>query len=211
MTRPVPLRATGFTLLEVLLATTLLAAGLAVGFATVRAAGATVTRGEAMAERNERIRAVSAFLRQRIGGAQGMVFQLDPETGASKRLEGSRTRLRFVADLPDYLGRGGPHLHDIAFQGGTLQVDFAMVMSGELVRMPVVRAPEPLAKDLRSVEFAYRTLGKDGEPGEWRPDWKQVQALPLQVRVRIVDATGPWPDMVVGLPMAASYGGAAEP
>ena len=53
----------GFTLIEVLLATTLLAAGLALGFATVRAAGATAERGEAMAARNERMRAVSEFLR----------------------------------------------------------------------------------------------------------------------------------------------------
>ena len=68
MRRTIPRPAAGFTLLEVLLATTLLAAGLALGFATVRAAGATVTRGEAMAARNERIRAVSAFMRHRIGG-----------------------------------------------------------------------------------------------------------------------------------------------
>jgi len=204
--RTIPRPAAGFTLLEVLLATTLLAAGLALGFATVRAAGATVTRGEAMAARNERIRAVSAFMRHRIGGAQGMVFELDQQTGATKRLEGSRVRLRFVADLPDYLGRGGPHLHDIAFEGAALQVDFRMVMSGEQVRERVVRPPEPLAEGLRSVEFAYRTLGKDGEPGEWEPAWTQVQALPMQVRVRIVDALGAWPDVVVALPMAASYG-----
>ena len=61
-------RSSGFTLIEVLLATVLLAAGLALGFATVRAAGATAQRGEAIAERNERIRAVSEFLRRRIGG-----------------------------------------------------------------------------------------------------------------------------------------------
>ena len=103
-------RAGGFTLLEVLLATSLLAAALALGFATLRAAGATAQRGEALAERNERIRAVSDFLRRRIGGAQGIVFELDPATGASKRFEGDANTMRFVADLPDYLGRGGPHL-----------------------------------------------------------------------------------------------------
>ncbi|RYY94793.1 MAG: prepilin-type N-terminal cleavage/methylation domain-containing protein, partial [Comamonadaceae bacterium] len=103
--------AAGFTLIEVLLATGLLAVGLALGFATLRAAGATAQRGEAMADRNERIRAVSDFLRRRIGGAQGIVFELDPATGASKRFEGDANTMRFVADLPDYLGRGGPHLH----------------------------------------------------------------------------------------------------
>ena len=40
------IRARGFTLIEVLVATLLLAAGLALGFATVRASGAAVQRGE---------------------------------------------------------------------------------------------------------------------------------------------------------------------
>ena len=127
----------GFTLIEVLLATMLLAAGLALAFATVRAAGATAQRGEAMAERNERIRAVSEFLRRRIGGAQGIVFELDQASGASRRFSGDAQRMRFVADLPDYLGRGGPHLHELGVaQGGedaVLDVDFRMVLAGETI------------------------------------------------------------------------------
>ena len=47
-------RTAGFTLIEVLAATVLLAAGLALGFATLRAATATAERGEAMAARTER-------------------------------------------------------------------------------------------------------------------------------------------------------------
>ena len=105
--RPVRL-ASGFTLIEVLLATMLLAAALTLAFATLRAAGATAQRGEAMAARNERIRAVSEFLRRRIGGAQGIVFDLDQASGASRRFGGEMERMRFVSDLPDYLGRGGP-------------------------------------------------------------------------------------------------------
>ena len=46
-------RVGGFTLLEVLLATSLLAAGMALAFATLRVAAATTERGEALVERNE--------------------------------------------------------------------------------------------------------------------------------------------------------------
>lgn len=206
--------ASGFTLIEVLLATMLLAAGLTLAFATMRAAGATAQRGEAMAARNERIRAVSEFLRRRIGGAQGIVFDLDEASGASRRFGGEVQRMRFVADLPDYLGRGGPHLHELGVansgKGIALQVDFIMVMAGETIRERNARLPEPLADGLRSVEFAYRTLGKRGVPGPWRYAWEHPDALPLQVRVRIADAQGAWPDMVVALPLAASYGVAPE-
>lgn len=211
MIRP---RASGFTLIEVLLATMLLAAGLALAFATVRAAGATAQRGEAMASRNERIRAVSEFLRRRIGGAQGIVFELDQRTGASRRFGGEAGGMRFVADLPDYLGRGGPHLHALSVvRGGdglALRVDFRMVLAGEVIAGGDARPPEPLADGLRSVEFAYRGPGKDDRPAPWLYEWEHPEALPTQVRVRIADARGAWPDLVVALPLSASYGAAPE-
>ena len=203
-------RSSGFTLIEVLLSTVLLAAGLALGFATVRAAGASAQRGEAIAERNERIRAVSEFLRRRIGGMQGLVFELDPESGESRRFAGEAESMRFVADLPDYLGRGGPHLHALGVardgDGFALQVDFRMVLAGETIEGSRARPPEPLADGLRSVEFAYRGPGKDGKPAPWLYEWEHPEALPAQVRVRIVDAQGAWPDLVVAPPAAGSYG-----
>ena len=203
-------RSSGFTLIEVLLATVLLAAGLALGFATVRAAGASAQRGEAIAERNERIRAVSEFLRRRIGGMQGLVFELDPQSGESRRFAGEAESMRFVADLPDYLGRGGPHLHALGVardgDGFALQVDFRMVLAGETIEGSRARPPEPLADGLRSVEFAYRGPGKDGKPAPWLYEWEHPEALPAQVRVRIVDAQGAWPDLVVAPPAAGSYG-----
>ena len=202
--------AAGFTLLEVLLATALLAAALALAFATVRAAGASAQRGEAIAERNERIRAVSEFLRRRIGGMQGLVFELDPQSGESRRFAGEAESMRFVADLPDYLGRGGPHLHALGVardgDGFALQVDFRMVLAGETIEGSRARPPEPLADGLRSVEFAYRGPGKDGKPAPWLYEWEHPEALPAQVRVRIVDAQGAWPDLVVAPPAAGSYG-----
>ena len=205
-------RARGFTLLEVLLATSLLAAALALGFATLRAAGATAQRGEALAERNERIRAVSDFLRRRIGGANGLVFELDASTGASKRFEGNADAMRFMADLPDYLGRGGPHLHALDIGRGdtgalALRVDFRMVQAGQVVAGSAARPPEPLAEDLRQVRFAYRTLTGTGEFGPWEDTWKDPATLPLQVRVQIADARGAWPDLVVALPVAGSFAG----
>ena len=106
-------RSRGFTLIEVLLATTLLAAGLALAFATLRAATTVANRGEALAQRSEHMRAVEGFLRHRLAAAQPIAFALDQDSGLASRFTGDETHMRFVADLPDYLGRGGPHLHDI--------------------------------------------------------------------------------------------------
>ena len=204
------IRARGFTLIEVLVATLLLAAGLALGFATVRASGAAVQRGEAIAARNERMRAVSEFLRTRIGGAQGIVYELDQASGASLRFEGGAQGMRFVADLPDYLGRGGPHLHALSTarsgEDFDLRVEFRMVLAGTTIEERDARAPESLADGLRSIGFAYRGPGKPGKPAPWLYEWEHPEALPSQVRVRIADAQGAWPDLVVALPAAVTHG-----
>lgn len=208
------MRARGFTLVEVLLATALLAAGLAIAFATLRAANATVQRGEVLAQRNERIRAVSGFLRARLSAARPVVFAIDPGSGFAYRFRGDARSLEFVADLPDYLGRGGPYLHRIEMQrgaGGTqrLVVSFHMVQGGAVVgdgRDARDIAPEVLADGLRSVEIRYRGLRVDGGAAEWQSRWDQGDGMPLQVELRLRDADGrAWPPLLVALPLAGRH------
>ena len=198
-------RARGFSLIEVLLATALLAAGLALAFTTLRASTATTERGEALAARSERIRAVEGFLRRRLAAAQAVAFASDPDNGGALRFVGEPDRMRFVADLPDYLGRGGPHLHDVAVldgEGGSrLAVSFAMVASGAIIEDRQARPPETLVPDLAQARFRYRGLGEDGLLGEWTDTWEQVDMLPLQVSVELASRSGgAWPPMVVMLP-----------
>lgn len=196
--------ARGFTLIEVLLATVLLAAGLALALTTLRAATATVDRGEALSQRSERMRAVEGFLRRRIASAQQIAFQTDAGTGEISQFVGEPQRLRFVADLPNYLGQGGPHLHDIAVDdvrgAQRLTVAFGMVMTGRTIEPPSPRAPEPLVDDLAELRFRYRGFDDTGVLGEWQARWGPA-ALPLQVEVSIeTERDGAWPTLVVTLP-----------
>jgi len=196
------MRPRGFTLIEVLLATVLLAAGLALAFATLRSATTLVQRGETIAQRNERIRAVEGFLRRRIGSAQAISFAVDPGTQRQYRFVGEPDRMRFVADLPDYLGRGGPYLHDFAVvaDGSTLLASFGMVQASQVVREPTPRAPETLADGLRNARFRYRGVDREGRLGPWQDRWTAAEVLPLQVAVDVEAADGkPWPSMVVSL------------
>jgi general secretion pathway protein J len=194
--------ARGFTLIEVLLATVLLAAGLALAFATLRSAAAMAQRGEVIAQRNERIRAVEGFLRRRIASAQMIAFATDPATQRQSRFIGEPRRMRFVADLPDYLGRGGPYLHELSVEdgGGRLLASFAMVQAGQAIEEAQPRLPEVLADGLRAVRFHYRGLDPEGGLGEWQTQWDAAEALPVQVSIDIESADGVrWPGLVVSL------------
>ena len=200
----------GFTLIEILLATVLLAAGLALAFTTLRAATGTTQRGESIAERSERMRAVEGFLRRRISGARPIAFGSDPGTGMQLRFSGDAAHMRFVADLPDYLGRGGPTLHELLVEpdgdGVQLRVRLAMVQGGAAVEESPPRAPEPLVRGMREIRFRYRLLDDQNRPGEWQDAWERSEGMPLQVQVLMRDGQGrDWPPLVVALPLASSY------
>lgn len=205
----------GFTLIEILLATALLAAGLALAFATLRAATAVANRGESLAQRNERMRAVEGFLRARLSVARPVAFALDADSGLARRFAGDGEGVEFVADLPDYLGRGGPYLHRIRSErdgdGVRLVVEFRMVQGGAVIdaaasdgSRPI--APEILADGLRAVRFRYRGMGADQRLGAWQSQWDAAEALPLQVEVQLQDRDGrAWPTLLVALPLAGRY------
>lgn len=206
----------GFTLVEVLLGTVLLAAGLALAFATLTAAMRTSTRGEAMAEYNEQVRAVGSFMRTRIAGARPVPFGFDQATALPQRFVGERDRMRFVADLPNYLGQGGPYLHDFAIgeaEGGVrLTLALSMVQAGAVIE-EAPRPPEVLVEGLQRALFRYRALDSEGRLSEWRERWDTMEQLPVLVEVTLHDEAGrAWPPLVVRLPLAtASIGSGITP
>lgn len=213
--RTVGVSVRGFTLIEVLIATVLLAGGLTLAFATIGAATKTTQRGERMAAHSERIRAVEGFLRRRLEAARPVPFNFEPDTGMADRFVGEPDRMRFVADLPDYLGRGGPYLHDFAIEGGGERITLAlnMVLAGKVVEEDGQRAPEVLVEGLDSARFRYRTYAQDGTLGEWTDRWETAEQLPLMVEVTLKDRDGQaWPPVIVALPLAPmTTTGAAVP
>lgn len=205
-------RARGFTLLEVLVALALLAAGLALAFATLRSATAMAERGELRAQQNERMRAVQGFLRQHLSSAMPLPFETDPATFRQSRFLGEENRLRFVDDLPGYLGRGGPHLYDIGVDDqGRLIARFAMVQSGQTVQADEALRPELLADDVRAVRFRFRGMDGQGQLGPWQSAWRTGELLPLQVAMQVQGADGrAWPEMIVSLRHSDGGAGGGE-
>ena len=86
-------RAAGFTLIEVVIATSLLALGLAIAFGTMRSAGRATAKAEASAQREERLRAAQGFLRTQLSSALPIPFEFDGESGAATFLRATPGKL----------------------------------------------------------------------------------------------------------------------
>lgn len=193
-------RARGFSLVEVMLATALLAAGIALAFATFSNAAKATERAEEIAQRNERLRAVQSFIRRQVEGALPLPFEFTEATGEATVFECDGQTLRLVATMPGYLSRGGPHLQSFSLVRGEngLRLEFSHQLLTPDGALDAEREPEVLLDGIAEASFEVRTLDDDGEPGSWDDDWRQVDQFPRLVRLklRMRDGRSQWPDLV---------------
>lgn len=205
-------RAAGFTLVEVMLATVLLAGGLALAFASVRSAMAVSQRGEQIAAESERMRAVESLLRRQLAGALRTPLEAPDPTREPIFFQGEEQRMLFAADLPGYLGHGGPYLHALQVDGRggqqRLLLDLVLLQEGERIAENPPRPPEVLVDNLKSVQLRYRGIdASTGQVTDWLPRWDDTSRLPMLVEIQIVPSRGaPWPPLVVALRAGGSGG-----
>ena len=199
----------GFTLIEVVIATTLLALALAIAFGTLRSASRATARAEAAAQREERLRAAQSFLRTQLSSALAVPFEFDGESGAATFLRASPGKLEYVGTMPGYLARGGAYLQTIELVRGAdgQQLRFQHQQLTSDGAMEAEREPVVLLDGIAEGSIEVRTIDEQGKPGRWQDRWQVSAQLPPQVRVRLRfrDERRDWPEMVVALRLGAAY------
>lgn len=196
------IRSRGFSLLEVLVATTLLAAGMALAFAALNNASRATVAAEAEAARSERLRAVQGFLRRQLEGALALPMAPQSVDDDPVVFEASASELRLVAPMPGYLSRGGPHVQSFRLVRGPagLRLEFEHQLLGPEgpVEPAQPRPPVVLLDGIAEARFAVRGLDELGEAGEWQADWQTPDQVPRLVRLelRFAEPRARWPAFV---------------
>lgn len=204
-------RARGFTLIEVIVATSLLALGLALAFGTLRGATRATGRADILAQRDERLRAVQGFLRTQLNAALPIPFEFDGETGEATFLRASPKKLEFVATMPGYLSRGGPYLQTLELKPG--RDGETLVFQHQLLTTEGPAAPERepvvLLEGIEDASFDVRAMDAQSRPGRWLSTWQVSAQLPLLVRLRLrfSDPRQHWPDFVASIRLGVAFGG----
>lgn len=197
-----PARTRGFTLLELLIALAVTALVIALLFSGYGLIGRSEDRNQARLERGDNILLVSDWLQRKLQGLRPLA-KVD-EAGVHTFFSGNAAGALWLAPLPE-LGAGsglhvlrvGPQRHadgrvDLVVQ--TLPYDGALMA---LDWNDAISAP--LMTDVRSLQWSYQ----DGDSGEWLPEWPGLDRnYPVRVRIRLGDAQGDWPALVVALPGA---------
>ena len=211
MSAPVSSRQQGFTLLELLIALTLLGLILVLLFGGLRLGVRSWDVSQKQIDKLNSLRALESFLRREMSSA----FPYNWKSGPTRRLAflGERDRLDFVAQLPSRIGGGGLYVISIVLdqQGKQKRIVWKYLpISAQMQDFSVLaQAPEMVlaASELDQVEdIGLSYFGQENESSapRWTDRWDNESFLPTLIRVQVRLTSGVLgPDFMVA-PMLSS-------
>jgi general secretion pathway protein J len=199
--------ARGFTLLELLVAITLLGVLMAALFGALRLGARVWETGEARLDDSARVQVVQDFLRRRLGQTMPLTEVTgDPHAAGELLFAGEPDRLRFVGLLPEHLGAGA-YLMELALgepaqagAPGDLVIRWRpldLANEGDTSRQTEERV---LIEDVEHLEIAYFGGSLTDQEAGWWQQWQQQRSLPTLVRLRLAFPAGDgrtWPELMV--------------
>lgn len=196
-------RLSGFTLLELLIAMSILAALIAM-MAGSLSFGATVwEKSDVVAERTSRLMIAQRFLRRQVSEALPLV-RPDGRRGSPIAFEGGTTKLKFVTGSLSHAAIGGPYLVDIHLDGSGARKQLVLSwreLAPDLEDFDNGKEEETsaLLDGVAAIEISYFGKSTSGQDRIWHNSWEDRNELPLLVRIKLEfedNADGTWPEFV---------------
>lgn len=192
----------GFTLIEVLIAMTLLGVMVVLLFSSLRIAAESWNAGESkMAQVNQKAVVYQFFKRHLTTIRPLPILNIDPNNPEELQVfRGYPQTLRFAAALPASSARKGLQIFTIAPNPENTSVLTVSLVPYRLTEteqnLPPDR-PEVLLEEVAQLQFAYFGKTEDVAEPQWREEWALADRLPSLIKVSIALKDGSyWPDMI---------------
>jgi general secretion pathway protein J len=196
----------GFTLVELLLAMTLMSVLLALAYGGLSAATKSSERGQLMLEQSSQLRITHQFIRKQLNLMLPLAFEAGDEEQTERYVfTGTPQRIQFVGPMPGYLGNGGPQVQVLELVNGDDGLDLlfshARLQEFEEERL-FDRDPVVLLEGLAEAGFEFLELDETGESTAWMSDWPNPTVHPLAVRLSLdlgEQSRVTWPPLVAAV------------
>lgn len=197
----------GFTLIEFLLALTLLAMLIGLAYGGLRTATRAAERGNEVLQHTAHLRMAHQFVRGQLSRLLPLPYYVDPENPGDRVVfEGGRGFVQFVAVMPGYLGTGGPQVQRIELaphgDGGlALWLQHAPLLALEEAGLG---SDEPvlLLEGVEDASFLFLGRDEQGELLDWTETWTETDLLPEAISLDITmseDRQVAWPLLMTRL------------
>lgn len=195
-------RMAGFTLLELLIAVSLMTALFALMAGTLSFGVTVWDRGESFGGRSTELMIAQRFVRRQLGEALPLTL---PGDSGSRALafQGETDVVRFAAGTLAHAGTEGPFLVELRrAQGGNGLEFWWRPLQPDLTDFGETKEGESrvLMADAVEAEFSYFGVDERGDFVEWQSTWEDRVELPWLVRVRLRlprESDRVWPELVV--------------
>jgi general secretion pathway protein J len=197
----------GFTLVELLLAITLMSILLGLTYSGLRAATRSSERGEQLLAAGAELRVSHQFIRRQLNQMLPLPFAVTDDSEEIQIVfEGDANHIQYVAPMPGYLGTGGPQVQLIEIVNGDngdvmLQFSHSLLLGFFEDRL-YDREPVILLEGVKSADFEFLGKDEEGELIDWAITWEQFDVLPVAVRLNIElseELNLIWPELVAGV------------
>lgn len=205
-------RTAGFTLLEVLIASALLAVMMALLLAGMRIGADSWAQGERLSERAMRLLVVDNFFRSHLGNTKPLCEKPGSGRQADQPpkpvFKGEAERLAFAGTLPPQV-RGGLYKFYLYVDEDHERRDLKLAIrpfssGGEAETADAEPIEDVLvAENVESIRFGYQQKAEtEDAPPQWLDTWRSAY-LPRLVRVELtLRGEAAWPPLLIALPRA---------
>ena len=191
----------GFTLIEVLIAMTLLGIMVVVLFSSMKTCAESWQKGEDKITQVNEVAVVHQFFQRHLSLALPLWDDFSEEGNKVFAFQGKSQSLQFVSSFPASAKKSGLQRFSLDLikdgDGQAIQVSitpFYPVTEGEEWRKEEV----DLLRHVQSFSLAYYELEDPEAEGIWQEEWLDRETLPRLVKIKIARDDGSfWPDMIV--------------
>jgi general secretion pathway protein J len=196
----------GFTLLELLVAITLLGLLMAALFGGLRLGTRVWETADARLEASVRIQIVQDFIRQRLAEAlplEGMPPELAEEGMGEPLFQGTVEAVRFAGLLGENLGTG-VYVMELALaeyeDSGHLVLRWHPLEPHDQTSEEIEPDQRVLIENIEALELSYFGTIDPAQPPDWWQAWEGQAELPRLIRLRVRFADNDrrqWPELIV--------------
>ena len=195
---------TGFTLIEVIIAMTILSLILVLLFSTIFTANKSWRITEQKISQNDELRLVGHFIRRQI--SQNIPLMWIDQKDQKLIFEGKDNELNFTSTLPAHRGGGGVQLITLKVNQTDelhhldLYYRHASPDDSPFDKMDDIETVT-LLENIKNIEFSYFGQEKIDEDPVWRDEWQNNELLPMLISLKIhtIDESNNWPEIKIPL------------